>query len=159
VAESGEYRQPWENPVEYLRAILTPAFIIGLPLAAACFRMARLSLRDVAGSRHLLTARASGLSEWRVRTRHVMPSAAPPVITLVGVNLSALVFNAVLIEVPFNMPGAFRLADVGQHLGENGHSPENAALQGIVLVSAAIIAVAMLLCDVLNAWLDPKLRR
>lgn len=159
VPESADYRQPWDDPVAYLRAIATPALIIALPLAAGCFQMARLSLLDAADAPHLLTARSKGISERAVLLRHTVPSAAPPVVSLVGVNLSALVFNAVLIETPFNMPGTFRLANFGQYLGEDtSHLPQANAIQGVVLVAAAAIAVAMLLCDVLGAWLDPKLR-
>jgi peptide/nickel transport system permease protein len=159
IADGGDYQQPWVQPLHYLRTIGTAATIIALPLAAAVYRMTRAALREAADARHVETARAKGLREARVRRRHILPTAAPPVVALIGVNLSALVFNAVLIEVPYNMPGGFRLAHFGQYLDEvHSHLPEPAALQAVVLECALIVSLAMVACDVLAARLDPRLR-
>lgn len=159
VADSDDYAQPWVDPLVYLRAVGTAAVIIAIPLAAACFRMTRMALRDTRDLQHLATARGKGVSEARVLRRHALPSAAPPVVTLVGVSVQWLVFNAILIEVPYNLPGGFRIAHFGFLLNEDhSHLPQPAALQGVVLEAAVIIAAAMLICDVLLAWLDPRLR-
>lgn len=159
IADTDDYAQPWVHPLVYLRAIFTTSLVISIPLAGACFRMTRLALRDTRDAPHLDTARGKGVSERRVLRRHALPSAAPPVVALVGVSVPWLVFNAILVELPYNLPGGFRMAHFGFHLNEDhSHLPQPAALQGVVLEAAAIIAVAMLLCDVLAAWLDPKLR-
>lgn len=159
VADLNDYAQPWHRPLVYLRAILTPGVALALPVAASCFRMTRLTLRDAQDAPFLVAARARGIGERTLRRRHVLPIASPPIIALVAVSLSTLVFNAVLVEVPFNLPGGFRLAHSGMFLDEkSSHIPDPAALQGVVLEAAAIIAVGMLLCDVIGAWLDPRLR-
>jgi peptide/nickel transport system permease protein len=159
VADLNDYAQPWDRPLVYLRAILTPGVALALPLAASCFRMTRLTLRDAKDAPFLVAARARGVGESALRRRHVLPVASPPIVALVAVSLSTLVFNAVLVEVPFNLPGGFRLAHSGMFLTEdNSHLPDPAALQGVVLEAAAIIAVGMLVCDAIGAWLDPRLR-
>jgi peptide/nickel transport system permease protein len=159
VADVGDYAQPWDRPLVYLRAIATPGVAVALPLAASCFRMTRLALRDAGDAGFLLAARARGVGEGRLRRRHVLPVASPPIVALVGVSLSTLVFNVILVEVPYNLPGGFRLANFGMYLDEDrSHLPEPAALRGVVLEAAAIIAVGMLVCDAIGAWLDPRLR-
>lgn len=159
VADVNDYAQPWDDPLVYARAILTPSIALALPLAAACFRMTRLALRDTEGAAFVLAARSRGVPERRVRRRHVLPVASPPIVALVAVSLSTLVFNAVLVEVPFNLPGGFRLAHFGMFLDEDHtHLADPVALQGIVLEAAVIIAVGMFVCDAIGAWLDPKLR-
>lgn len=159
VADTDDYAQPWVDPLVYLRAVGTAGVVIAIPLAGACFRMTRVALRDTRDLQHLITARGKGVSEARVLRRHALPSAAPPLVTLVGVSVPWLVFNTILVEVPYNLPGGFRIASFGFHLNEDhSHLPQPAALQGVVLEAAAIIAAAMLICDVLVAWLDPRLR-
>lgn len=159
VADTDDYSQPWDHPLVYARAIATASVVVAVPLAAACFRMTRGALRDASDAEHLMTARAKGVRERRILIRHALPTAAPPVVTLVGVSLPWIVFNAILVEVPYNLPGGFRLAHFGMYLDEvHSHVPSPEALQGVVLEAAAIIAAGMLLCDVLGAWLDPRLR-
>jgi peptide/nickel transport system permease protein len=159
VADTDDYAQPWDQPLVYLRAIGTAGAVIAVPLAAACFRMTRVALRETRDAPHLMTARGKGVGEGAVLRLHALPTAAAAVVTLVGVSIPWLVFNAILVEVPYNLPGAFRLAHFGFHLDEtHSHLPEPAGLQGVVLEAAAIIALAMLVCDVLAAWLDPRLR-
>ena len=166
VADTGDYAQPWVHPLVYLRAIGTASAIIAIPLAAACFRMTRVSLRETRDMQHLTTARAKGINEGRVLRRHALPSAMPGVVTLAGVSLPWLVFNAIMIEIPYNLPGGFRIAHFGQFLTDTGlpalisrsHLPQAAALEGVVLEAATIIALGMLVCDALNAWLDPRVR-
>jgi len=159
VADSDDYAQPWVHPLVYLRAVGTAAVVVAIPLAAACFRMTRVALRDTRDLQHLITAHGKGISERRVLRRHALPSAAPPLVTLVAVSVQWLVFNVILVEGPYNLPGGFRIANFGFHLDEDhSHLPQLAALQGVVLEAAVIIAVAMLICDVLAAWLDPRLR-
>jgi peptide/nickel transport system permease protein len=159
VADTGDYAQPWDHPLVYARAIVTVSAVVAVPLAAACFRMTRGALRDIQDAEHLMTARAKGVGERRLLVRHALPAAAPPVVTLVGVSLPWIVFNVILVEVPYNLPGGFRLAHFGLYLDEvHSHLPSPQALQAVVLEAAAIIALGMLLCDVLGAWLDPRLR-
>ena len=166
VADTGDYAQPWVHPLVYLRAIGTASAVIAIPLAAACFRMTRVSLRETRDMQHLTTARAKGINEGRVLRRHALPSAMPGVVTLAGVSLPWLVFNAIMVEIPYNLPGGFRIAHFGQFLTDTGlpalisrsHLPQAAGLEGVVLEAAAIIALGMLVCDALNAWLDPRIR-
>ena len=79
-------------------------------------------------------------------------------LALVSVNVAMMVANVILIEPTFELPGAFRRADVGQFLGEHSHIPSATIVQALIVESAVIIAVTMMVCDLLQALLDPRVR-
>jgi ABC-type dipeptide/oligopeptide/nickel transport system permease component len=133
-----------------------PWVVLAVPLAAMCHRMVRATLHDLLDDDLLRTARAKGLRQRAVMARHALPLALPPVLGLVSGNMALLVTNAALIQRPFNLPGAFRFMDVGQFLGEQAGSPSPAIIQALVLEAALLIALFVLVCDVLQARLDPR---
>ncbi|MGZ4276808.1 MAG: ABC transporter permease [Solirubrobacteraceae bacterium] len=156
VSTMGEYASPLRDPLRWLHAMWVPWVVLAIPLAAMCHRMTRAALADVLDDDHLRTARAKGLRERVVLFRHALPVALPPVLGLVSVNVALLIGNVVLIETPFNLPGAFRVANTGQFLGENAHLPPPDIVQALIVEAAVLVAVTMLLCDVLQAALDPR---
>jgi peptide/nickel transport system permease protein len=158
VSGAGHYVSPFRDPVGWLHAMWVPWVVLAIPLAAMVHRMARATLPEVLGDDHLRTARAKGLRERTVMLKHALPTALPPVLALVSVNVAMMVANVILIEPTFELPGAFRRADVGQFLGEQSHIPSAAIVQALIVESAVIIAVTMLVCDLLQALLDPRVR-
>jgi peptide/nickel transport system permease protein len=148
-----------EDPVGWLHAMWVPWVVVGLPLGALCFRMVRIALADVRDQDVLRTARGKGVRERLVLRRHALPLALPPVLSLVSANVALVITNIILIEHPFNLPGAFRMADIGQFRGELGaDSPPLVVVQALVVESAFLVALAMLVCDLLLARLDPRVR-
>ena len=157
-SSSGRYASPTSDPLAWLQALWVPWVVLAIPVAAACHRMTRASLVEVLDEDFLRTARAKGLSERTVLWRHALPAALAPVVALVSASLAAIITNAVLIEVPFNLPGAFRGGDVGQFLGDQARPPPLNVVQALVLEAAAIIAIGSALCDLVLARLDPRVR-
>jgi peptide/nickel transport system permease protein len=149
---SSTYAGLTDDPLRWLQAMWVPWVILALPIAAMCQRMMAASMREVLDEDFLRTAMAKGLHPRTVVRRHAMPAAGAPVISLVGVNMAVMVTNLVLIEQVFNVPGIFRTSTLAM---EKGDIP---VLQGIVVVTAALVVVANLVADLAHAWLDPRLR-
>ena len=136
---------------ENLRHIVLPALALAIPEAAALARLVRSSLLEALYSDYVRTARAKGLSEWLIVTRHAMRNAALPLITSFGLNLGLLISGAVLIETIFAWPGVGRLAVSALQ------SRDYPIVQGIVLLSALSIMVANLAADLAYAAADPRI--
>ena len=137
-----------------------PWVALAIPLAAMCHRLTRAALVEVLDDDMLRTARAKGLRERTVMFRHALPVALPPVIGLVSANMALLVTNVIVIETPFNLPGAFRFAGVGQFVyfaARQGPGVNFEVVQALIVEAAALIAIMTLVCDLLYAALDPRL--
>jgi ABC-type dipeptide/oligopeptide/nickel transport system permease component len=106
--------------------------------------------------------RAEGVSERRVQRRHALPLALPAVLGLVSANVALMITNIALIEPAFNLPGAFRYADIAQFRstepipGSPPLSPPLQIVQALIVESAFLVAGTMLVCDLLQARLDPR---
>lgn len=134
------------------RHLVLPALALGATSMAAIARMARSTMLDVLGLDFIRTARAKGLAERRVVSRHALRNALLPVVTLVGLQLGLLLSGAVLTETIFALPGLGRLA-ITSVLAR-----DYPMVQGVVLIAAAIFVVANLVVDVLYVYLDPRVR-
>jgi peptide/nickel transport system permease protein len=155
-SDTAAYVAPLRDPLGWVQAMWVPCAVLAVPVAAMCHRMVRATLHDVLDEDLLRTARAKGLRERAVMTRHALPLTLPPVLGLISGNMALLVTNAALIEHPFNLPGAFRFIDIGQFRGEYAHSPQPEIVQALVVEAAVLIALFVLVCDVLQARLDPR---
>jgi peptide/nickel transport system permease protein len=133
-------------------ALVLPAATLGVPLAAYLTRVVRASLREEVGRDYLRTARARGLSEGGAFVRHALPCALPPVVTVAGLQLGAVLTGAVLAETIFRWPGMGTLL-----LGAVG-SRDYPLLQGCVLCFAVVYVLANLAADLAVAALDPRVR-
>ena len=148
----GGYRGPATDPLAFLQAIWLPCLIIGAPLLAATARMSASSLRGVLGDDFVRTARAKGLGGARVLWRHALPAASVPVIALIGVNMNLILTNMALIELVFNLPGGYR------YIERALINRDVDLVQALVLESTFFIVMANFLADVLQGWLDPRVR-
>jgi peptide/nickel transport system permease protein len=115
-------------------------------------RMTRSSLLDVLGLDYVRTARAKGLGEFVVVTRHALRNALLPVVTVIGLSLGALLGGAILTETVFNLTG------VGKTLFDAITSRDYAIVQGFTLVVAVGFVVVNLIVDILYTYLDPRVR-
>jgi peptide/nickel transport system permease protein len=134
------------------RHLVLPALALGATAMAAIARMARSTMLDVLGLDFIRTARAKGLAERRVVSRHALRNALLPVVTVVGLQLGLLLSGAVLTETIFALPGLGRLA-ITSVLAR-----DYPMVQGVVLIAAGVFVVANLLVDVLYVYLDPRVR-
>ena len=136
---------------ENLRRLVLPAVTLASASLAVNLRQVRSSLLDVFGQEYVRTARAKGLPERTVIVRHALKNALIPVVTLVGIQIGAIIEGAVITETIFSWPGVGRL--VVQAIPSNDYP----VVQGVVLVSAVSFMLSTLLVDVLYAWIDPRI--
>lgn len=133
-------------------AWVLPALTLGTALAAVLARMIRSSLLEVLGEDHIRTARAKGLSETAVIWRHGLRCALLPVLTVLGLQLGALLGGAVVTEVVFAWPG------LGSLLIEAIQRRDYPLVQGAVLLIALAYVLVNLATDLVYAWADPRVR-
>ncbi|MCB1876162.1 MAG: ABC transporter permease [Chromatiales bacterium] len=133
-------------------SLVLPAFTLGTAMAAILARMVRSSLLEVLGEDYIRTARAKGLSPATVVLRHGLRNALLPVITLVGLQLGALLSGAVITETVFAWPG------IGSLLVEHIQRRDYPVVQGCVLLIAMGYVVANQITDLFYTLADPRLR-
>jgi len=134
-----------------LRRLVLPAVTLATGSLALNLRQVRSSLLEVFGHEYVRTARAKGLREQAVIMRHALKNALIPVITLVGIQVGAIIEGAVITETIFSWPGVGRL--VVQAIPSHDYP----VVQGVVLVSALSFMVSTLLVDILYARVDPRI--
>jgi peptide/nickel transport system permease protein len=134
-----------------LRYLVLPAVTLATGSLALNLRQVRSSLLEVFGLDYMRTARAKGLREGTIITRHALKNALIPVVTLIGIQIGAIIEGAVITETIFSWPGVGRLAV------QAIPSHDYPVVQGVVLVSALSFMASTLLVDVLYAWIDPRI--
>jgi ABC-type dipeptide/oligopeptide/nickel transport system permease component len=137
---------------DVLRHLALPALALGTIPLAVITRMTRASMLDALAQDFVRTARAKGLSPVRVALRHALRNALVPVVTATGLQMAALLGGAVLTESVFQWPG------LGTYIVRAAQKKDLPALQGAVLVAAAIFVAINLAVDLAYAWLDPRMR-
>jgi peptide/nickel transport system permease protein len=141
-----------DDPIAWARGLVVPWIIIGLLLAAVNMRLTRADLQEVFHEDYVRTATAKGLPPWAVMTRHMLPVAMPPAVSLTGAYVPLLVGNALLVESVYEIPGSFKLIP---HAIDVGNYP---VIQGLVIVSAVFVVACNGIADIVLATLDPRVR-
>lgn len=142
----------WEDPWANFQIMLGPAIALGMGVAAGLARVARSSVLEVLSSDYVRTARAKGLHERTVLTRHVLKNALLPVVTVSAMALGGLLGGAVAVETAFNIPGT------GQALTRALSTRDYPVIQNLVLLYGIIYVFLNLAVDLLYGWLDPRIR-
>jgi len=140
------------DPVRNLSQLLLPAIILGFALSASVMRMTRSMVLEVLREDYIRTAWAKGLSESVVIARHVLKNAMIPVVTVMGLQLSALLGGTVIMESIFVLPG------MGKFLLDAITWRDYPVIQGINLFLATSVIVLNLVIDVVYGFLDPRIR-
>jgi len=133
-------------------ALLLPAMVLGSLVLATELRVTRSSVAENLRADYVRTARAKGLSRQRVIGVHLLRNSLIPVITLIGVDLGALMSGAIVTEGVFNIPG------VGFNLFRGIRTEDGPLVVGFVSVLVIVFLVVNLLVDLLYAALDPRIR-
>lgn len=131
---------------------IMPSIALGYYATPAIMRLTRSGMMDVMQSDHVRTARAYGLSPWRVVIRHGLRHAIIPVVSLAAVQLGFMLGGSIVIETIFSLKGLGYLA------WESIQRSDIEVIQAILLVIATAYAVLTLVADLLNAALDPRIR-
>lgn len=133
-------------------SIVLPALTLGLGMAAMLSRMTRSSMLEAMNEDYVMTARAKGLPERTVILKHVLRNALLPVITILGLQVGALLSGAIITETVFAWPG------LGTLLVGAIQARDYPVVQGCVLVISASYVVVNLLVDLAYAVVDPRVR-
>ena len=135
-----------------LRHLVLPALALGLVRTATFMRYTRNSVLEVMNNDYVRTARAKGLGEWLVVTRHILRNALVPVVTVIGLTLPVLFGGSVVIEMIFQWPG------IGLMFISAVTGRDSPVIMGYVLFSAVMVQVCNLLTDLAYSFLDPRIR-
>ena len=142
----------WESPLANLQRMLMPAFVLGTALAAVLMRQIRNSMIEVLSADYIRTARAKGLPGRAVVFRHAIRNGLIPVVTILGLQMGALMGGAVVTEQIFVVPGFGRL------IVESVFTRDYPLVQGVVLITASAYVLINLLVDVSYSLLNPRIR-
>ena len=132
--------------------LVLPAITLSTITMAIVSRMSRSSMLEVLSSDYLTTARAKGLRESTIVARHALKNALIPVVTVIGLQLGALLSGAVLTETVFGRVG------VGRYIVTAITARDYPVVQGTVLIVAVFVVSINLIVDVMYAALDPRIR-
>jgi peptide/nickel transport system permease protein len=135
-----------------LRHMTLPTIALSLIPMGVVARMVRTSILEILSQEFVLTLRAKGLWSHTI-TRHVMKNAAPPVLTLMGLQFGYLLGGSVLVETVFSWPGSGFLLNLAIF------QRDIPMLQGVILILASFFVLLNLLVDILHSLLDPRIRR
>jgi peptide/nickel transport system permease protein len=136
----------------WLQHLILPWFTLALVSAATYTRLTRASMLEVLGEDYVRTARAKGIRESRVITRHALRSAMTPVVTQFGIDVGALVGGVVVTETVFSLPG------LGKTSIDAINQQDLPVIIGIVLFASFAVVVANIVVDMFYAVLDPRVR-
>ncbi|WP_445149719.1 ABC transporter permease [Baekduia sp. Peel2402] len=135
-----------------IKTMTLPALTLGLGLAAVVVRTLRSSLLEVLSSEYIDAARSRGLSEVRVVGKHAMRNSLMNTITILSVNVGFLIGGTFVLEQVFQIPG------VGSLLLQGVQKRDYQLVQALALLSGTAVVLAGLAADILQAWLDPRVR-
>jgi len=142
----------FDDPVGNLRQFVPPAIILGAASASGIMRLTRSALLEVLRQDYVRTARSKGLRERIVIGRHALRNSLIPVVTVLGLQIAALLGGTVIIEQIFTLRG------LGNYIFQSIVIKDFAVVQTMALYIAAIVVLMNLTVDIVYAWLDPRIR-
>ena len=143
----------WEAFKSALSHLMLPAIALGTIPLAAIARMTRSSLLEVMREDYMRTAKAKGLSAYKVIVKHGLRNALMPIITVVGLMVGTILTGAILTETIFSWPG------IGKWLVNSVDARDYPVIQGGVLLTAVIIVAVNLIVDLIYHIVNPLLRK
>lgn len=142
----------WDDPLANLEKYYLPSLTLAIGSSATVMRLMRSSVLEIMREDYVRTARSKGIAERVVIVRHVLKNALIPVVTIIGLQVAALVGGSVIIEQIFNVPG------IGLFLLNSIFARDYPSIQGLVLFLAVIFMLINLLVDLSYGFLDPRIR-
>lgn len=129
-----------------------PALTLGIGGAALYARLLHANLRGVLGQDYIRAARARGLSEGRVLSRHALKNALIPLVTILGMDFASLLSGLIFTEKIFAWPG------IGSLIVDSIYNSDAPMIMGTVLFSALMVVVMSVVVDLAYRWIDPRVR-
>lgn len=141
-----------DDPAITVQYLILPAVCLALPIAAALTRFLTEGLRSQLTEPYVTTARALGISRRRIVLTQALPNALPSAVTVLGIQVGHVLGGAVLVEAIFAWPG------LGHLIERAISSRDYPVVQVMLLFSVALFVLIQLATDLVNAWLDPRIR-
>ena len=138
----------WYGP----RDRVLPAIVLGLAYAAPISRLTRGGMLEVLHQDFIRTARAKGASEFRVVTRHALRGGLLPVVSYLGPAVAGILTGSFVIETIFQIPG------IGREFVNSAFNRDYTLVLGTVILYAVLIMALNLVVDIIQAWMNPKVR-
>jgi peptide/nickel transport system permease protein len=129
-----------------------PSLTLGILLSGIFERIVRVNLKQTLRADYVEAARARGIPETRIVLAHALKNALIPVVTVLGLTVASLLGGAILTEVTFSWPG------LANRLYEAISFRDYPVVQGIMVFFGIIVAIASIVIDILNAYIDPRIR-
>ena len=148
----GTYVPLAENPLQWAYHLVLPWVTLAFLYSATYARLTRAGMLETLGEDYVRTARAKGLPERTVITKHVLRSTMTPIVTIFGLDLGLLLGGAILTESAFSLPG------LGKYTVDAIDASDLPKILGVTLVAAIFIIVANLVVDLVYALVDPRVR-
>jgi len=142
----------WVDPKANLLQLIWPALAVGYRYSAVATRMTRSTVLEVLREDYIRTARAKGLWEGGVLVRHALKNALLPVITVIGLEFAFLIGGLVVTEQVFNLNG------IGKLFVDAISQRDYTMVQSLVLLTSFVFIFVNFLIDLINAFLDPRVR-
>jgi peptide/nickel transport system permease protein len=142
----------WDALRDALEHLILPAVTLGLLVSGVLIRLVRVNLLQTMRGDYVEAARARGVSERRIVVHHAFRNALVPVVTVAGLQFAILLGGAILTEQTFNWPG------IGSELVRYLNNRDYIAVQGIITLFALAVVLVSLLIDLVNAFIDPRVR-
>jgi peptide/nickel transport system permease protein len=135
-----------------LKNLLLPAVVLGIRPLAVVIQLMRNSLLEVFNQDYIRTARAKGLSEFKIVINHAIKNAMNPVVTAISGWFASLLAGAVFVEYIFNWNG------LGKEIVDALNNLDLPVIMGSVIVIASMFVIINIFVDLIYGWLDPKIR-
>ncbi|HTO13845.1 MAG TPA: ABC transporter permease [Candidatus Binatia bacterium] len=146
------YTPFWVNPWQNMLQLIWPALAVGYRYSAVATRMTRSAMLEVLREDYIRTARAKGLMQKLILSRHALKNAMLPVMTVVAIEFAFLIGGLVVTEQVFNLNG------IGLLFVQAVAHRDYTLLQALVMLVAGMFIVVNFLMDVAYAWIDPRIR-
>ncbi|HXG71369.1 MAG TPA: ABC transporter permease [Gemmatimonadaceae bacterium] len=151
MTEAGASSTGLRRALDIAKHLALPALVLASQEIAVLARLTRSSLVDELARDHIRTARAKGLSEKTILTRHAMPRALLPTITVIGARTGHLIAGAVVVEIVFGWPG------IGRLLVSSLQARNTPVLLGLFMLVSITVILANLVSDLVHAAIDPRI--
>ncbi|MFE2703053.1 ABC transporter permease [Streptomyces mirabilis] len=149
---NGQYVPLSQSVSGYLGGMILPWITLAFLYAAMYARITRATMLEILGEDYIRTARAKGLKEQVVIGKHAMRSTMTPILTMLGMDLGALIGGAILTETTFSLPG------LGQAVLSAIKNQDLPIILGVTLITSVAVLIANLVVDILYAVIDPRVR-
>lgn len=141
-----------EGFIPLIKSLILPAITLGTGIMATIMRMTRSSMLETIRQDYISTARAKGIKESQVTTRHMLKNALIPIITVCGLQFGNLLGGSMLTETVFSWPG------VGRFTLDSIKTKDTPAILGAVILMSVSFTVINLMVDILYAYVDPRIK-